>query len=104
MTTESNTCDILELQVTAVVAVGLVEGTTHVNWAKVKQILGWWIATLIPLFLITAALFGQGMAALCSCSHAYASLPSHLYQSQVRTRYSRPQHVSCICAFHPGSG
>ena len=47
---------------TAVVAVGLVEGTTHVNWPKVGQILKWWLGTLIPLVLITALLFGQGTA------------------------------------------
>ena len=49
------------MQITAVVAVGLVEGTTHVNWPKVGQILSWWFGTLIPLFLITALLFLQGI-------------------------------------------
>ena len=50
------------VQNTAVVAVGLVEGTTHVNWPKVSQILKWWVLSVIPIFLATAAFFGQGIA------------------------------------------
>ena len=50
------------VQITAVVAVGLVEGTTHVNWPKVSQILKWWVLSVIPVFLATAAFFGQGIA------------------------------------------
>ena len=55
---------ITSVQITSVVAVGLVEGTTHVNWPKVGQILKWWILTIIPIFLATAVLFGQGMSDL----------------------------------------
>lgn len=48
------------MQIIAVVALGLVEGTSRVNWRKVAHILGWWLGTLVPLYLVTAALFAQG--------------------------------------------
>lgn len=48
------------LQITAVVAIGLVKGISHVNWPKVAQILGWWFLTTVPVFLATAAFFQQG--------------------------------------------
>lgn len=103
----------LSVQMTAVVAVGLVEGTTHVNWPKVGQILKWWLGTLIPLSLITALLFGQGTATF------HQVHPDLVYQSSCflmlvtnqgvgsRKLQKRPVHVIRspvpVCKLHHAS-
>lgn len=50
------------LQISAVVAIGLAEGLSHVNLRKVYIITWWWVGSLVPVCLITAALMAQGMA------------------------------------------
>ena len=47
-------------QISAVWAVGLAEGLSHVNWRKVLTIVLWWIGSLIPVFLAAAAVLAQG--------------------------------------------
>ena len=49
----------------AVIAVGLVEGIRHVNWRMVASILTWWILGFAALILGTALLVAQGK--LCQC-------------------------------------
>lgn len=44
------------------VAIGWAEGLSHVNVRKVYIITWWWIGSLVPICLITAALMAQGMA------------------------------------------
>ena len=48
------------MQITAVVAVGVAEGLSHVNLRKVYVITLWWFGSIIPICLITAALMAQG--------------------------------------------
>ena len=59
------------LQISAVVAIGWAEGLSHVNLRKVYIITWWWIGSLVPICLITAALMAQGMAmarwGVCVC-------------------------------------
>ena len=48
------------LQVSAVIAVGLVEGTRHVNWRMLVSILKWWVLGYAAVIAGTAALVFQG--------------------------------------------
>ena len=50
------------LQISAVVTTGVAEGLSHVNLRKVYVITWWWVGSLVPICLITAALMAQGMA------------------------------------------
>ncbi len=43
------------LQVGAVVAVGLVEGPSHVHWKLLTKIVLWWVAGFAVVMLATAA-------------------------------------------------
>ena len=47
-------------QISAVVAIGVAEGISHVNWQKVRVITAWWTGSLAPICLFTAALVAQG--------------------------------------------
>ncbi len=58
------------LQISAVVAFGWAEGLSHVNVCKVYIITWWWIGSLIPICLTTAALMAQGMAMARWCVRA----------------------------------
>ncbi len=46
----------------AVVAVGLVEGPSHVNWKLLTKIVLWWVAGFVVVMLATAAVIAQGNA------------------------------------------
>ncbi len=69
------------LQISAVVAIGWAEGLSHVNLRKVYVITWWWIGSLMPICLITAALMAQGMAmarwcvcvCVCACQQVYSA-------------------------------
>jgi phosphate/sulfate permease len=45
----------------AVVAVGLVEGPSHVNWKLLTKIVLWWVAGFAVVMLATAAVIAQGI-------------------------------------------
>ena len=62
---------MMNMQISAVWAVGLAEGASHVNWRKIFTILCWWVGSLVPVSLAAAALVAQGML---SCPSARASL------------------------------
>ncbi|KAL0049305.1 hypothetical protein WJX82_010880 [Trebouxia sp. C0006] len=47
--------------VSAVAAVGLAEGTSHVNWRLLAKILLWWVAGFCLTMVATSALIAQGM-------------------------------------------
>ncbi|DBA83573.1 TPA: hypothetical protein ACH3X2_006488 [Trebouxia sp. C0005] len=49
------------INISAVVAIGLAEGLSHVNLRKVYIITWWWVGSLVPVCLITAALMAQGV-------------------------------------------
>ena len=69
---------IVELvtQISAVVAIGVAEGLSHVNLRKVYVITWWWIGSLFPICLITAALMAQGETAMSWASSLHlTSLP-----------------------------
>lgn len=51
------------VQVTAIVAVGAMEGVSHVNWRQYFKLVTWWFLGCIPVFLVTAFLFWQGAMA-----------------------------------------
>ncbi|DBA79749.1 TPA: hypothetical protein ACH3X1_008414 [Trebouxia sp. C0004] len=51
------------ISVSAIVAVGMMEGVAHVNWNKYLAILAWWYLGCIPLFAITALFTWQGTQA-----------------------------------------
>ena len=51
------------LQVAAIVAVGAMEGVSHVNWKQYFKLLIWWYLGCIPNVLVTAFLFWQGAVA-----------------------------------------
>ena len=53
------------MQISAVWAVGLAEGVSHVNWRKVLTIVGWGVGSLIPILLAAAALLAQGKRLEC---------------------------------------
>lgn len=56
------------LQVSAVIAVGLTEGFSHVNWKMFFQLLRWWVLGFLAVVLSTALLVAQGGAfALSAC-------------------------------------
>ena len=44
------------------VAVGLVEGPSHVNWKLLTKIVLWWVAGFVVVMLATAAVIAQGNA------------------------------------------
>lgn len=48
------------MQVTAVCSVGLAEGSSHVNWRKVRYTVVWWAAGFAIVMVSTAALVAQG--------------------------------------------
>ena len=50
----------MRLQVFSVVAVGLAEGTSHVNWGLLGTILLWWIVGFGVVIMLTGALTAQG--------------------------------------------
>ena len=50
-------CDLrficqFRLQVSAIMAVGLMEGATHVNWRKFWAIVAWWYLGCVPVFTL----------------------------------------------------
>ncbi|DBA79484.1 TPA: hypothetical protein ACH3X2_007754 [Trebouxia sp. C0005] len=47
----------------AVVAVGLMEGPSHVDWKLLTKIVLWWVAGFVVVMLATAAVIAQGMYA-----------------------------------------
>ena len=61
---------VMSMQISAVWAVGLAEGASHVNWRRILNIVCWWIGSLIPVFLVAAAMVAQGML---PCPFARAS-------------------------------
>ncbi len=102
------------LQISAVVAIGWAEGLSHVNLRKVYIITWWWIGSLVPICLITAALMAQGMAmarwGVCVCVCLSASLQRsaqqpHMTETQLQTAQkppvipSRTAHWLCITLF-----
>ena len=50
----------MTLQVSAVAAVGIAEGTSHVNWRLLAKILLWWIVGFCLTVATTCALIAQG--------------------------------------------
>ena len=50
------------LQLAALVAVGVIEGLSHVNWRLFAKIVAWWGLSCIAVLLATAFLNWQGMA------------------------------------------
>ena len=53
---------------TAVLSVGLAEGSGHVNWKKVRYTIVWWAVGFGVVMACTAALVAQGMlASLQAC-------------------------------------
>ena len=60
------------LQTSAVTAVGLAEGSSHVHWRKFRQILGWWFAGFFLVLGFSAALAAQGLYA-----DLYKTVPTH---------------------------
>ena len=52
--------DWLVVQIFAIIAVGLTEGVTHVNWKKFATIVTWWFLGCILVFGVTALIFWQG--------------------------------------------
>ena len=50
----------MSLQVSAVAAVGIAEGTSHVNWRLLAKILLWWIVGFCLTVVTTSALIAQG--------------------------------------------
>lgn len=48
------------MQMSTVMAVGLAEGSSHVHWRKVRQILGWWFFGFFLVLCFSAALVAQG--------------------------------------------
>ena len=55
---------LILVQVSAVIAVGLVEGTSHVNWRVLNKIVLWWIVGFCLVMLTTSLLVAQGNALL----------------------------------------
>lgn len=55
------------LQVSATVAIGLVEGIAHVNWRLVLTMLAWWNAGFFLVIVITAACVAQGESSCFAC-------------------------------------
>lgn len=51
---------VVWLQVTAVLSVGLAEGSGHVNWKKVRYTIVWWAVGFGVVMVCTAALVAQG--------------------------------------------
>lgn len=51
----------LVLQISAVTAVGLAEGSSHVHWRRVRHILGWWFFGFFLVLCFSAALVAQGV-------------------------------------------
>ena len=47
-------------QVSAVTAVGLVEGSSHVNWKMLFSMLLWWTVGFALVMVCTSALVAQG--------------------------------------------
>ena len=72
----------MRVQISAVWAVGLAEGASHVNWRKILTIVCWWLGSLIPVFLAAAALLAQGTL-LCTFAreHCTSSISAILMQS-----------------------
>ena len=52
-------CGML-MQVSAVAAVGIAEGVSHVNWRLLAKILLWWVAGFCLTMVATSALIAQG--------------------------------------------
>ena len=48
------------MQVSAVAAVGIAEGVSHVNWRLLAKILLWWVAGFCLTMIATSALIAQG--------------------------------------------
>ena len=48
------------VQISAVVAVGLVEGLGQVNWRKVALIAAWWFLGPFPIIVAALFIFWQG--------------------------------------------
>ncbi len=48
------------MQVSAVAAVGIAEGVSHVNWRVLAKILLWWVAGFCLTMVATSALIAQG--------------------------------------------
>ena len=55
------------IQVSAVIAVGLVEGFSHVNWKMFFQLLWWWVLGFLAVVLSTTVLVAQGESLSTTC-------------------------------------
>ena len=55
------------IQVSALVAIGMVEGFSHVNWSMVTRLLKWWVMGFALVVLCTAALVAQGAHPCAAC-------------------------------------
>ncbi|DBA79747.1 hypothetical protein WJX77_003194 [Trebouxia sp. C0004] len=64
------------INISAVMAIGLAEGLSHVNLRKVYVITWWWVGSLIPICLITMTLMAQGVYP------PPASVPAELSQTE----------------------
>lgn len=62
LSTFSRSVYVTHLQISAIVAVGAVEGLSHVNWSLYLKLVAWWYLGCIPVFFFTALLTWQGEA------------------------------------------
>ena len=58
----------MHMQISAIVAVGAVEGLSHVNWSLYFKLVTWWYLGCIPVFFATALLNWQGVAFCHTCN------------------------------------
>lgn len=102
------------LQISAVVTTGVAEGLSHVNLRKVYVITWWWVGSLVPICLITAALMAQGMAmagwGVCACvllvsksttQHTAAKLDKDTAVDRSKGPCRRAHGCALDCAFGP---
>ena len=56
------------MQISTVVAVGLVEWMGQVNWRKVGHIVAWWLLGPFPLIAVACFIYWQGAPPAQSCT------------------------------------
>lgn len=87
-------------QTAAVAAVGLAEGSSHVNWKKLRDMLVWWILGFTAVMLSTWGLVAQGDLLLCLVSDMLLSMfdGGHILFTLGGCLWKwQPRHAAVVC-------
>lgn len=91
---------LYELQASAIVAVGMVEGAPHVNWSLCCKMTGLWSLGCVSVFLAAAFLNWQGRPLIAWAAYSHTRTSTLLYPIVQCATEVRRVHPSLTLALH----